>query len=93
VRARFGGTAGGYKRAFVRNEEVSFVENQRFPASMGPGTRVEVRSGYRSSWARGFEVAGVDGEQYRVRRVSDGAVLPATFEPAAVRQEKVPDEL
>jgi len=69
------------------------VENQRFPGPMGPGTRVEVRSGYRSSWARGFEVAGVDGEQYRVRRVSDGTVLPATFQPEAVRQERVPDEL
>jgi hypothetical protein len=63
------------------------VEQQRFPGRIDPGTRVEVRSGYRSSWAKGFEVAGVDGKEYRVRRVSDGAVLPATFDPAAVRQE------
>ena len=69
------------------------MENQRFPGPIGPGTRVEVRSGYRSSWARGFEVAAVDGEQYRVRRVSDGTVLPATFQPEAVRQENLPDAL
>ena len=68
------------------------MEHQRDRGQFGPGTRVEVRSGYRSSWARGFEVAGVDGEEYRVRRVSDGTVLPATFDPNAVRQERLPDD-
>jgi len=63
------------------------VEQQRFPGRIDPGTRIEVRSGYRSSWVRGFEVADLDGGEYRVRRVSDGIVLPATFEPGAVRQE------
>ena len=49
---------------------------------------MEVKSGYRSSWARGFEVADVDGEHYHVRRVSDGLLLPAAFDPDAVRQER-----
>jgi hypothetical protein len=50
---------------------------------------VEVRSGYGTSWARGFEVADVDSDcgQYLVRRVSDGHVLPETFEPEALRRE------
>ena len=56
------------------------MEDRRPTGPLGPGTRVEVRSGYGTSWARGFEVAGVDGDgaQYLVRRVSDGQVLPAS---------------
>jgi hypothetical protein len=53
-----------------------------------PGTRVEVRSRYRSSWTRGFEVARVEGDAYVVRRVSDGTVLPAAFDDEAIRQER-----
>ena len=68
------------------------VEDRRPTEHLGPGTRVEVRSGYGSSWARGFEVAGVDtdggGAQYLVRRVSDGQVLPEPFDPDALRQER-----
>jgi hypothetical protein len=60
--------------------------------SIRPGTRVEVRSGYRSSWTRGFEVARVEGDAYVVRRVSDGAVLPAAFDDDAIRQERRPND-
>ena len=65
------------------------MEDRRPTGRLGPGTRVEVRSGYGSSWARGFEVADVDsdGVQYIVRRVSDGHVLPEPFDPDALRQE------
>lgn len=66
------------------------MEDGRRIGHIGPGTRVEVRSGYRSSWARGFEVADVEGEQYVVRRVSDGHVLPETFDPEALRRERPP---
>lgn len=60
---------------------------------MEPGTRVEVRSRYEASWARGFEIAEVveyDGNAagYRVRRRSDGSVLPTTFDDEDVREEK-----
>jgi hypothetical protein len=52
---------------------------------------VEVRSGYGTSWARGFVVADVDDDgddkQYVVQRVSDGHVLPETFDPEALRRE------
>jgi hypothetical protein len=57
-----------------------------------PGTRVEVRSGYQSSWTRGFEVARVEGDAYVVRRLSDGTVLPAAFEDEAIRQERRPKQ-
>ncbi len=50
-----------------------------------PGQRVEVRN--RGSWSGGFEVVdGVDGG-YRVRRRSDGAVLPDVFRGDEVRPE------
>ena len=56
---------------------------------MGPGTRVEVRSRFDDSWVRGFEIAEVvDGPHFRLRRLSDGAVLPTDFREDDVRPEK-----
>ena len=61
---------------------------------MQPGTRIEVRSRFDRRWARGFEVESIlDGAaevpaQYRVRRRSDGAVLPAVFVDDEVREER-----
>jgi hypothetical protein len=59
---------------------------------MQPGTRVEVRSRFDRRWARGFEVDAVvaepDDPGYRIRRRSDGAVLPALFVSDEVREEK-----
>ena len=62
-----------------------------------PGTRVEVRSRFESKWTRGFEVADlVDGESgghgqnetmYKVRRRSDGSILPVPFAEADLREE------
>jgi len=53
-----------------------------------PGLRVEVRRRFDGHWARGFEVAAVEGTRVRVRRLSDGAELPATFDPEDVRRER-----
>jgi hypothetical protein len=61
---------------------------------MQPGTRIEVRSRFDRRWARGFEVDACVAEdtdrppQYRVRRRSDGAVLPALFVDDEVREER-----
>ena len=59
---------------------------------MGPGTRVEVRSRFEQRWSRGFEIFDVvreqDREGFRVRRRSDGSVLPALFDPDDVREER-----
>jgi hypothetical protein len=60
-----------------------------------PGTRVEVRSRFESKWTRGFEVAdmvddggGHRGERmYKVRRRSDGSILPVTFPEHDLREE------
>jgi len=57
-----------------------------------PGTRVEVRSRFDRAWARGFEVAeqvqADEGCRYRVRRRSDGAVLPVLFAGDELREER-----
>jgi hypothetical protein len=53
-----------------------------------PGTRVEVRSRFDESWGRGFEIAEVTEHGYRIRRVSDGIVLPVEFDEDDVRRER-----
>ena len=53
-----------------------------------PGTRVEVRRRFDDRWARGFEVAEADPDGYRLRRLSDGSVIPAVFCPEDVRKER-----
>jgi hypothetical protein len=50
-----------------------------------PGTQVEVLSRYQHSWSTGFEVAAVDQRGYRLRRRSDGYVLPVVMPAGRVR--------
>ena len=57
-----------------------------------PGTRVEVRSRFEAAWSRGFEVAetvqeGI-GSRYKVRRRSDGSILPVLFDEDDLREER-----
>jgi hypothetical protein len=58
-----------------------------------PGTRVEVRSRFESRWTRGFEVADLverEGQRepmYKVRRRSDGSILPVDFPETDLREE------
>jgi hypothetical protein len=52
------------------------------------GTKVEVRRRFDQNWARGFEVVEDADEGIRIRRLSDGTVLPAWFDRADVRREK-----
>jgi hypothetical protein len=60
---------------------------------MRPGTRVEVRSRFESKWSRGFEVAdlvedaGPGEAMYKVRRRSDGSILPVNFPATDLREE------
>ena len=53
-----------------------------------PGTRVEVRTGFDRSWASGFAVEAVADDGYRVRRRSDGEVLPVAMAFEDVRKER-----
>jgi hypothetical protein len=52
-----------------------------------------VRSRFEHRWTRGFEVSEIvalDGDRpgYRVKRRSDGAILPVTFDDEDVREER-----
>ncbi|MCU0268791.1 MAG: hypothetical protein MUF83_09095 [Acidimicrobiales bacterium] len=62
------------------------------PVSQGPlsaGDPVQVQNRFDGSWCSGFEVAeilsGVGRRRYRVRRLSDGAILPVLFVEDALR--------
>ena len=55
--------------------------------ALRPGTPVEVRSSFDRTWKRGFRVEKVDdGGGYRLRRMSDGSVLPTVFAFEVVRE-------
>jgi hypothetical protein len=52
------------------------------------GARVEVATHFTGSWTGGFEVVGLDLNGYRVRRLSDGAVIPNDFGLSEVRPSR-----
>ncbi len=52
------------------------------------GTAVDVRSRYVGAWSSGFEVAEPVKDGYRVRRLSDGSVLPDVFTNEDVRAQR-----
>ncbi|MFM7067888.1 MAG: hypothetical protein ACKOYM_00360 [Actinomycetes bacterium] len=49
------------------------------------GDAVEVLSRFDARWLRGFSVAVLGTDAYQLRRLSDGAVLPAWFPASHVR--------
>jgi hypothetical protein len=53
-----------------------------------PGTKVDVRSRFDARWSHGFEVAESVTGGYRIRRLSDGALLPIDFPSSEVRPER-----
>ena len=69
--------------------ERSVVTGSRFDAALRTGTPVDVRSRFVGSWSRGFEVAEQVAERgYRLRRVSDGTVLPDVFSDDEIRPQR-----
>jgi hypothetical protein len=52
------------------------------------GTEVEVLTRYERHWASGFEIASVDDDRFRLRRHSDGAVLPTSFSANEIRPRR-----
>jgi hypothetical protein len=49
---------------------------QQLGVQARPGTPVEVRARFDAAWKRGFELVSWSDGTVRVRRLSDGAVLP-----------------
>ena len=62
---------------------VSVTSPDRGPLS--PGSHVEVRNRFTGTWSRGFDLVEIVDVGYRVRRLSDGSVLPTVFPPEDVR--------
>lgn len=62
------------------------------PGRLLPGDRVEVQNRFDGRWSRGFEVVdvlvGMGTRRYRIRRLSDGAVLPRLFVEGEVDQAR-----
>ena len=52
---------------------------------MRVGDQVEVYSAFGDSWVRGWEVAEVISEGYRIRRLSDASLLPGFTSEADLR--------
>jgi hypothetical protein len=53
------------------------------------GTKVEVRTSFDRSWARGFEVVeAVGSAAYVVRRLTDDFILPVAVPADDVRRER-----
>jgi hypothetical protein len=51
------------------------------------GEPVEVLSSFNRRWTHGFSVAVVDEAMVKLRRGSDGRILPAWFPAAVIRPE------
>lgn len=56
-----------------------------YPESLTAGSHVEVRNRFTGAWSRGFEVVEIADGGYKIRRLSDGSILPTVFPPEDVR--------
>jgi hypothetical protein len=79
----------------VRSRSGSGIEGRMAMAllwsvALAVGTAVEVRTRYLETWVGGFEVVSVQVHGVRVRRRSDGVVLPAMIAIEDVRRTKPP---
>jgi hypothetical protein len=55
--------------------------------SLDPGTPVAVYNASLSSWTSGFQIATRNNSRYRLRRLSDQALLPGEFTREDLRWE------
>jgi hypothetical protein len=51
------------------------------------GTQVEVKARFDGTWSKGFQIAEIEDEGYRIRRMTDGSVLPTVFNRNEVRRD------
>jgi len=70
------------------DEEMYKTVLMTLEGALEPGTPVDVRRRFDYSWARGFEVAEATDTGYRIKRLSDGTVLPADFGIDEVRPHR-----
>lgn len=58
----------------------------RVADALEKGESVEVRRRFDAQWARGFTIVEVTPAGYRLRRESDGEILPVEFSENEVRR-------
>jgi hypothetical protein len=63
----------------------TFRERIGGEGSVDVGDQVEVHTTFDDSWSSGFEIAEVIPEGYRLRRQSDGSLLPGYTSESDVR--------
>ena len=71
------GTARSYRRVRCTVSDVARM--------LQVGEQVEVHTKFNDSWVGGFEVAEIVEGGYRVRRTSDGSLLPNLTSEADLR--------
>ena len=59
---------------------------ERTQRELAAGTAVEVRVRFRENWSRGFQIAEATEVGYRLRRLSDNALLPVLFSGRDLRR-------
>lgn len=66
------------------------------PLRLAPGDPIEVQNRFDGTWCGGFEIAEVLGSpprwSYRIRRLSDGELLPRVFEHDAIVPDPHPSD-
>ena len=67
----------------MNDPNVSAIFPDREP--LHPGVHIEVRNRFTGAWSRGFELLEIVDSGYKIRRLSDGSVLPTVFERDDVR--------
>ena len=65
---------------------VAFLSNRTGGWAVRSGERVEVFNGYSDAWVDGFEIIETVATGIRIRRVSDGSVLPIPIGSNHVRR-------
>ena len=86
--ASAGSPPGAPRRLGAVNDDGGDAAEAQSRVPLTPGTKVDVRNRYQGTWVRGFEVAEVKGDGYRIRRLSDGTTLDDLFPRDDVRRER-----
>lgn len=55
--------------------------------TMRKGNIVEVKNNFTGKWSKGFEIAEVEQNRYRLRRLSDGSIIPYRFTSRDLRMK------
>jgi hypothetical protein len=55
--------------------------------TLSAGDKVEVRRKFDAQWSKGFEVVEATASGFKIRRLSDGEILPVEFPERDIRKE------